>query len=91
MGTPSRWHCNYKGPRGSNLTVFQPPGFSCWTDMVLECKNNDHNDPLEWHVQDKVGNIMGLCAFCKNALIPLGPDTSNQKVYVHKGENWKKK
>lgn len=30
------------GLRDSNLILVQPPGFSCWVEMVLDQKDNDH-------------------------------------------------
>lgn len=31
-----------EGLEDSNFILVQPPAFSCWTDMVLDHKTNDH-------------------------------------------------
>lgn len=72
---------------------------SCWTDRVLDCKNNDHLvdyaacwAPLEWSMGATVEHVIGPCKFYfQNALISLVPDIFEQKIRVQVRDDWKKR
>ena len=70
-----------QGSRGFKLSSGLASRVSCWTDMVLDPKDNDYvakynlvRNPLQWPTQARVGgHNPSLCN--KNILDPFAPDS----------------
>lgn len=49
------------------------PGFSCWMNMILDRKDNEHLAVYTAHQEATCANMgyNGFCVFYSNALFPL--------------------